>query len=76
MQRRTSLPTFYDVYQFLLAVIGMVGVCRLLFGFSWPRSLGIGVLYITSYWLGMSAYSLVQPRLQKWFQKNPRASED
>ncbi len=76
MHRRTLLPTFYDVYQFLLAVIGMIGVCRLLFDFSWTRSVGIGAMYVTAYWLGMGLHSLLQPRLQKWLGTGPRASED
>jgi len=65
MNRRSPLaalplPTFYDLYQTLLAVIGMVGVCRLLFDFAWPRAIGYAVITVFAYWAGIGLVTIFQ----------------
>ena len=67
MLRRTTplpLPTFYDLYQTLIAIIGMVGVNRILFEFSWPRSIGYAVCTVMAYWAGNGLVTLLQKGLK------------
>lgn len=62
MRRRTALPlpTVYDLYQTLIAIIGMVGVCRILFDFAWPPAVGYAVVTVAAYWAGTGLMGLVQ----------------
>ncbi len=61
-RRRAALPlpTFYDLYRTLLAIVGMVGVCRILFDFSWPPALGYAVGTVAAYGAGTGLVSLFQ----------------
>lgn len=60
----TSLPTFYDVYQTVIAILGMLGVNRILFEFSWSRSIGYAVGTVMAYWAGTGLVSLLQRSLK------------
>ena len=55
-----TLPTFYDLYQTLLAIVGMVGVCRILFDFAWLPAVGYAVGTVAAYWAGTGLVSLFQ----------------
>lgn len=67
-----SLPTFYDLYQTLLAIVGMVGVCRILFDFSWLPAAGYAVGTVAAYWAGTGLFSL----FQKGGKRNAKPSTD
>ena len=60
MLGRTPLPSFYDLYQTLIAIIGMVGVNRILFELPWPRATGYAVVTVLAYWVGTGLVSLFQ----------------
>ena len=60
MERRSLLPSFYDIYQTIIAIIGMVGICRMLMEFSWTRSIVYSVVTLAAYWLGNGIVALVQ----------------
>ncbi len=67
MLRRAFLPTFYDLYQLIIAVIGMVGVNRMLFEFSWRLSVAYAAATVAAYWAGQGFVALLQnPRKRPW----------
>lgn len=68
MLGRTPLPSFYDLYQTLIAIIGMIGVNRILFELPWPRAFGYAVVTVLAYWAGTGLVSL--------FQKSAKTSLD
>jgi hypothetical protein len=68
MLRRAFLPTFYDLYQMIIAVIGMIGVNRILFGFSWRVSVEYALVTVAAYWVGQGFVALLQ--------KSPKTSLD
>jgi hypothetical protein len=60
LPRRSILPTFYDLYQTLIAIIGMVGVNRILFDFAWSRAIGYALCTVLAYWAGQGLVVLLQ----------------
>ena len=60
MLGRTPLPSVYDLYQTLIAIIGMIGVNRILFELPWPRAIGYAVVTVLAYWVGTGLVSLFQ----------------
>lgn len=62
MLRRAFLPTFFDLYQLFLAVIGMVGVNRILFEYRWVLSVKYALVLVAAFWIGQGLLSLFQSR--------------
>ena len=60
MLHRSFIPTFYDLYQMFIAILGMVGVNRVLFGFSWLISVEYAVAAVAAYWIGQSLVGALQ----------------
>jgi uncharacterized membrane protein len=60
-----SLPTFYDLYQTLLAIIGMIGMCRILLNFAWPQAIAYSVATVMAYWAGTGLTTLCQALLRR-----------
>lgn len=60
MLRRAFVPTFYDLYQLIIAVIGMIGVNRVLFELPWSQSIPYALTTVAAYWAGQGLVSLLQ----------------
>ena len=63
MQRFTSLRSFYDIYQLVIAVIGMVAIIRILCCLPWANSIGYGIVTVAGYWGGQSIVTLLKKKL-------------
>lgn len=50
----------FELYQTLVAVIGLIAVIHILFEFAWPRAIGYGVITVAAYWVGQGIVALLQ----------------
>lgn len=62
MLRRAFVPSLFELYQLLIAVLGMIGVYRILFEYAWVRSTEHAVITMTACWFGRGLVSLFQNR--------------
>jgi hypothetical protein len=57
---RTCVAYHFEMYQTLVAVIGLIAVIHILFEFAWPRAIGYGIITVAAYWVGQGIVALLQ----------------